>query len=261
MNLRLGRGKRFRRAEEVLKALERDRLERGLDYVVFSGDATALGFPNEIAQAANLLGVDRGPGLAVPGNHDYLIRAAANSGAFERCFASWQQGERIDQHVYPFAQKRDHVWFVAVNSARGNRWFWDATGAVGRKQAERLRQLLSQLTPGPRVLVTHYPICLKNGHLEGRSHGLVDLAPVLDIARAGGVCLWLHGHRHSFYTLAQAPGAGFPALCIGSGTQEGCWSYGDCRIEDEQLTGVRRVYDPDRDQFRDGDRLSLLLRH
>jgi 3',5'-cyclic AMP phosphodiesterase CpdA len=259
MNLRFGRGKGFRRAKEVLRALDRDRRERGLDYVVFSGDATALGYPNEIAQAAELLGVGRGPGIAVPGNHDYLTRAAALSGEFERRFAPWQQGERVDRHLYPFAQKRDDVWFVAVNSARGNRWFWDATGAVGHEQAERLRQLLSQLTPGPRVLVTHYPICLKNGHPEGRSHGLVDLATVLGIARSGGVRLWLHGHRHGFYAIPNAADAGFPALCCGSGTQENCWSYADCRMEAEELTGVRRVYDPARDQFLDGESLFLSL--
>src|SRR5262245_40726895 len=107
LNLRLRRGKLFRRAEDVLRALERDRRERGLDYVLFSGDATALGYPAEFARAADLLGVGRSPGLAVPGNHDYLTRAAAASGAFERAFAPWQQGERIGHDVYPFAQHVD----------------------------------------------------------------------------------------------------------------------------------------------------------
>ena len=143
----LRRGKQFRRADDGARALERDRRERGLDFVLFSGDATALGYPSEIARAADLLGVGRGPGLAVPGNHDYLTRSAAASGEFERCLPHGNEADRIGQHVYPFAQHVDGVWFVAVNSARGNRWFWDASGRVGTEQATRLRQLLSQLTP------------------------------------------------------------------------------------------------------------------
>jgi 3',5'-cyclic AMP phosphodiesterase CpdA len=257
LNLRLGRGRRFRRVDDVLRALENDRHERGIDYVVFSGDATAFGYPNEFARAAELLGVGRGPGIAVPGNHDYLIPFAAASGEFERRFAPWQQGERIGAHVYPFAHNVDGVWFVAVNSARGNRWFWDATGAVGAEQAGRLRELLARLPSGPRILVTHYPICLGDGRPERRSHGLVDLGTVLAIAHQGGVRLWLHGHRHGFYALPNPAGAGFPALCIGSSTQEGCWSYGDCRLDGGRLTGIRRIYDPERNAFRDGEAIEL----
>ncbi len=259
MNLRISRGKAFRRADEVLRALEIDRRERGIEHVIFSGDATALGYPSEIARAADLLGVGRGPGLAVPGNHDYLIRHAAASGEFERRFAPWQVGERVDHHIYPFAQKVGDVWLVAVNSARGTRLFWDATGAVGPEQADRLRTLLSQLTPGPRILVTHYPICLKNGRPEGRTHGLVDLATLLAIAKNGGVRLWLHGHRHGFYALPNPNDAGFPAVCIGSSTQENCWSYGDYQIDAGQLTGVRRVYDPAVNRFRDGEPIAIRL--
>jgi 3',5'-cyclic AMP phosphodiesterase CpdA len=257
LNLRLRRGKAFRRADDVLRALEDDRRRRGLNYVIFSGDATALGYPSEVARAADLLGVGRAPGLAVPGNHDYLIHAAAASGEFERRFAPWQQGERIDGHIYPFAQKLDGVWFIGVNSARGQRWFWDATGAVGVEQASRLRELLARLSPGPRILVTHYPICLKSGLPEGRTHGLIDLAAILDVARAGRVCLWLHGHRHGFYVISNPGGADFPAICIGSSTQEDRWSYGDYRIEAGQLTGIRRVYDPHSNQFYDGESIAL----
>src|SRR5205823_4279813 len=70
----LGRRRRFRNADEVAAALAAELRQRRPDRVVFSGDATALGFESEFARAAALLGVsgdDRLPGLAVPGNHDY----------------------------------------------------------------------------------------------------------------------------------------------------------------------------------------------
>ncbi|MEI7687682.1 MAG: metallophosphoesterase, partial [Planctomycetota bacterium] len=112
VNLRLHRGKNFRLADEVALAFERDCRQRGVDSVIFSGDATNFGLPSEMARAAEILGVGRMPGLAVPGNHDYLVKAAERSGAFERCFAPWQQGERLDGQIYPFAQKVGEVWFI-----------------------------------------------------------------------------------------------------------------------------------------------------
>ena len=70
------------------------------------------------------------PGLAVPGNHDYCTLAAECSGHFERHFAPWQEGRRVDDHRYPFAQRAGSVWLIGVNAATGNRFPWDAGGGV-----------------------------------------------------------------------------------------------------------------------------------
>src|SRR5689334_16815801 len=67
----LGRARRFARADEVVAALMAELRQAPPDRVVFSGDATALGFETEHARAATLLGLtgaDPLPGLAVPGN-------------------------------------------------------------------------------------------------------------------------------------------------------------------------------------------------
>src|SRR5262249_36580920 len=126
LNLRvLGRGYRFRHTDRVLTALGEDLRQRGYDRLLFSGDATALGFEEEVARAARLLGVgrpDTPPGLAVPGNHDYMTRHALAGGQFERHFAPWQRGERVDASTYPFAQRVGPVWLIGVNSATPNRW-------------------------------------------------------------------------------------------------------------------------------------------
>src|SRR6478736_4423468 len=53
----LGRGGRFRHAPSVVDVLRRDLATRGLDQLVFSGDATMLGFDTEMAAAAAALGV------------------------------------------------------------------------------------------------------------------------------------------------------------------------------------------------------------
>ncbi len=250
----LGRKHRFRHADAVLTALMADLRRRRPDRIVFSGDATTLGFENEFAQARRLFGLDEAdplPGIAVPGNHDYYTRAVAAAGLFERHFNDWQQGVRVDDHRYPFAQKVGHLWLVGVNSSVPSRWMWDASGRVGGDQLERLERLLGQLGEGLRVLVTHYPICRACGSHEYPMRGLRDLKALIDVATRGGVRLWLHGHRHGAYYHERPPQAPFPVICAGSATQSGRWSYGEYTITGRHFHGVRRIYSDLEKGFKD----------
>jgi 3',5'-cyclic AMP phosphodiesterase CpdA len=262
-NLRLlGRGFRFRQTDRVLAALSSDLHTRGFDRVVFSGDATALGFEAEVARAAELLGLREDPplpGLAVPGNHDYCTLTAATSGCFERYFRPWLSGERIDEAVYPFAQRVGPAWLVAVNSATPNRWAWDASGAVGGPQLQRLERLLEGLSGGPRILVTHYPINRAGGKPERGVRDLRDLDAVLEVARRGGISLWLHGHNHDPYQHAPSELIPFPVLCAGSTTQQGKWSYGEYTLRCYHLAVLRRVYDEREGRFRDAEAFEMQL--
>lgn len=260
MNLRLlGRGFRFRNAELVLEALAAELARRAPDRLIFSGDATAMGFEEEFARAAALLPLTQVPGLAVPGNHDYCTRSAMSSGHFERHFAPWLVGERIDHEPYPFAQRVGPLWLVAVNSATANRWAWDARGAVGPPQLQRLEQLLARLGEGPRILVTHYPVALANGRPERAVRQLRDLPQLLAVAARGAVGLWLHGHRHDTYYLARSEQLPFPVICAGSTTQTGLWSYSEYTIVGNRLHALQRVFDPLVNGFRDGRSFGLEL--
>jgi 3',5'-cyclic AMP phosphodiesterase CpdA len=258
----LGRGRQFRMAHDVARGLVREFRERKPDRIVFSGDATALGFDSETAHAARLLRVgenDLPPGLAVPGNHDYYTRASARSGAFERDFAPWLVGERVAEDVYPFAQRVGPLWLVAVSSCTANVEPWDASGEVGEAQRERLRELLDRLSTGPRILVTHYPVCLADGRPESRRHGLRDLEPMVRVASDGGVVLWLHGHRHHPYIVTRPPQAPFPVICAGSVSHLGIESYGEYVVGPRRLTGRWRVYDASTQSFRDGEAFEIEL--
>ena len=261
LNLRFGRNKQFARAVEVASRLIDEVAVRGIDHVIFSGDATALGFEAELSRAAQILRVGDTsiPGIAVPGNHDYITRGAAASGLFERFFAPWQTGLRVDDQLYPFAQRVGPVWLIGVNAATGNWLPWDAAGAVGPAQLDRLRRLLDRLDPGPRVLVIHYPIRLASGANEPRHHGLRDLDQVLAIAQAGGVRLWLHGHRHSPYFFDQPAWALFPAICAGSGTHAGIWSYNEYTVDGPTLRAIRRAFDPATGRFGDVESFNVRL--
>jgi 3',5'-cyclic AMP phosphodiesterase CpdA len=259
-NLRiLGRGFRFRKANLVLEAAYEDLRRRGCQHLVFSGDATAMGFEEEIVEAVRLMRVGQTPGLAVPGNHDYCTRTAMLSGHFERHFAPWQAGVRVGPEVYPFAQRVGHVWLIAVNSATANRWAWDARGHVGEGQLDRLRLLLERIEGGPRILVTHYPVARASGRRELRVRSLRDLDALLVTAQRGGVGLWLHGHRHDWYFHPNEALAPFPVICAGSTTQTGFWSYGEYEIVGSRFRARQRVYDPTNHRFRDGGGFELDL--
>ncbi|HEY1192236.1 MAG TPA: metallophosphoesterase [Gemmata sp.] len=242
----LGRGTRFRHAGDVATALRREFGTRGFDQLVFSGDASTLGFPAELREAASKLGVGDAalpPGVAVPGNHDLYINHAVRHRYFESAFAGWQHGRRTSNETYPFARKVGHVWLIALNSAKPNFLFWDATGRVGAAQLERFRALCATLDSGPRIVVSHYPL-LKEGHrIEPRWHRLHDWRAARDAATECGVSLWLHGHRHHWYVLPPAPDLPFPTICAGSSTQTKRWGYHEYAIDGHHLTGTRRVYD------------------
>ncbi len=263
LNLRLtGRGWRFRHADRVLAALSEELPRRGYDRLLFSGDATALGFEEELARAATLLGVGRPHwprGLAVPGNHDYLTRRAAAGGHFERHFAPWQEGERVGSAHYPFAQRAGHAWLIAVNSATPNRWAWDASGRVGSEQLDRLAKLLGRLDGGPRVLVTHYPVLRANGRPERAARGLRDLEDLIAVCRRGEISLWLHGHRHHGYLAGPEEKVPFPVICAGSTTQRGAWSYNDYTLTGHRLRVVTRFFDERQGRFCDGEGYELDL--
>ncbi len=258
----LGRGRRFQHAPATVAALMRSVRERSPDALVFTGDATKLAFAAEFAAAGTQLNVEdpsMPPAVAVPGNHDYYTSEAAVAGQFERTFAPWQVGVRLDGHAYPFARKVGPVWLIAVNSATPNRFHLDASGEIGPAQLDRLRRLCDTLDGGLRVLVTHYPLRTETGTLEKRMRVLRDHEAAAETATACGVSLWLHGHIHRPFVRGASAGVPFPMICAGSCTQTGRWSYHEYALTGRHLLGVRRTYAPAEDAFHESDRFSLLL--
>jgi 3',5'-cyclic AMP phosphodiesterase CpdA len=242
----LGRGRRFRHANDVIGVLRAELAAREFDHLVFSGDATTLAFPAEMSEAAARLGVGEAalpPGIAVPGNHDLYLNRVVRDRVFEEAFAPWQQGQRVSEEHYPFARKVGHVWLIGLNSAKPNFWLWDATGRVGDAQLERFRALCATLDDGPRVVVSHYPLLTQAYTPEPRWHRLRDWRRVRDTAGECGVSLWLHGHRHGWYVLPASANLPFPTICAGSSTQTRRWGYHEYTIDGWHLRGLRRVYD------------------
>lgn len=264
INIRyLGRGNRFRHAPRVVDAMMADVRVGGFDHVIFSGDATTLAFDVEFEYAARRLGVTDPtvpPTIAVPGNHDYYTDGAAQSGKFERYFAPWVTGETVDGHQYPFARRVGPAWLIGLNSSYPRKFFTYGAGAtVGRDQLERLKTLCGRLSPGRRILVTHYPLRRADGKVERRSHRLLDHRRVLAGVRDLGLSLWLHGHIHTPFVLPASADIPFPIICAGSATQTNRWAHNEYEIDGATLRGVRKVFDPATGGFREGGRFALDL--
>jgi 3',5'-cyclic AMP phosphodiesterase CpdA len=258
----LGRGYRFRHATKLTDAMIASARLGNYDLMVFSGDATRLAFDSEFANAAAHLGVGDPtlpPGFAIPGNHDYYTRTAARSGLFEKHFAPWLQGMRIDENIYPFARKVGQVWFIGVNSCQPRRINYAASGIIGNAQMERLKLLCARLDPGIRVMVTHYPLRDSAGDVERRSHRLLDHREALATARQCGIQLWLHGHIHNPFVLEASGEIPFPVINAGSATQTRRWAHNEYQLDGNHLTMTQHLYDPERSEFVTGDRREFEL--
>lgn len=247
-----GRGRRFADAVRRLTIFHGQVNAERPDAIVFSGDASAVGLGAETMSAADGLGVGDAsmPGVAVPGNHDHYVGGDPLRGDFERAFAPWQKGWRVDEHTYPFAREINGAWLVGVNSAVPNSLFWDARGRVGRPQLARLGRLLESLPTGPRVLITHYPPCCEDGSPEPFWHGLRDVESLKQIMADNGVVAWLCGHRHHGYVLPPDASRPYTVCCAGSGTQNGLASFCEVRIDVDSVEVTRRKFVPTADHFR-----------
>jgi 3',5'-cyclic AMP phosphodiesterase CpdA len=263
VNIRfLRRGARFKHAPDIVEVLMRNFRERNFDHLIFSGDSTHLAFKNEFAVAAQKLHVGDPtlpPVIGVPGNHDYYTMESHEKLLFEKPFAPWLAGERIGEHLYPFAKKVGGVWLIAVNSSTANRRLWDASGAIGPEQLFRLVQLCERLDSGPRIVVTHYPLRAKTGRVERRTHRLRDHVDALETAKQCKVSLWLHGHIHRGFVLPPTESIPFPVICAGSCTQTRRWMYNEYEIAEGQLKMLRRVFNQESEQFEDAERFELVL--
>ncbi|HMP61115.1 MAG TPA: metallophosphoesterase family protein, partial [Gemmatales bacterium] len=114
-------------------------------------------------------------------------------------------------------------------------------GSAGRQKYATIRGDVAEL---PKILVTHYPIALPCGRPEKRHRRLKDLPALLEIVRSHGVQLWLHGHRHDAYHLEPTPQQPVPALCVGSGTMHGHWTYAEYTFDGNSVRIEYRMFQP-----------------
>jgi 3',5'-cyclic AMP phosphodiesterase CpdA len=232
-NLKLHRESRFRHAERKLAALAE--WVPKVDFVVCSGDYTALGRPHELAHARAVIEPFTKARLGfatVPGNHDVYLETAASPGGFDAHFGGLLASDRPDlasADGYPRVRLvGDDVAVVTLDSARPNPELLKSSGAIPSAQLKALRDIVENDRLGGRFLfvVTHYAVFRRNGDFDTKHHGLDNVRDFLDVCqriRHGAV---LHGHVHWRYAL-RVPGS-IRTFCSGSATyegREGAWIF------------------------------------
>lgn len=166
-----------------------------VDRVVVTGDLTNLALESEFAHVAHKLDELPTPATVIPGNHDTYTRGSVRTGRFERYLHRFMEGERVDDEPYPFVQRfGSDVALIGVSSAIATGPF-NATGAVGAGQLERLSELLAKTRAERRrrIVLIHHPVMPGVAALR---HNLLDLEDFGRVIAAQGAELILHGHEH-----------------------------------------------------------------
>jgi 3',5'-cyclic AMP phosphodiesterase CpdA len=235
-NLRLRRGKFFRRAPHKLEHLAQLSEALKIDLAVFTGDCTALGTEPEYRAARSAMSAFMAPSRAfflIPGNHDLYLADAVDERRFDRYFGDFLTTDLPELRVdgpWPIVRwVGEDVALVAINSAKPNPEPWRASGRVPEAQLHALTRALRHEQVAKRFVfvVTHYGPRRKDGTPDTSLHGFENGEAFLDACaglRWGAI---IHGHIHWHYCLQLDPVAP-PIFCAGSATfegREGFWVY------------------------------------
>ncbi|MFQ5529991.1 MAG: metallophosphoesterase family protein [Gemmatimonadota bacterium] len=234
-NLLRGRGRRFSRAAEKTRQMVRLGRELRADFVVCTGDLTALATEAEFQAARAILEplLDTGRFVVIPGNHDLYTPRDVTQRRFDRRFGPGLESDAPDlctDGPWPIVRlPAEGVAVIAVNSARPNRAPWNSSGRVPDAQTEGLRTALADARVAGRFvfLMTHYAPCQPDGSRDSREHGLENVADVLAASAGIERGAWLCGHIHTTFR-QRIDGFAGEVFCAGSSTlsgREGFWLF------------------------------------
>jgi 3',5'-cyclic AMP phosphodiesterase CpdA len=200
---------------EVLAAVVADLKAARPDHVVVTGDLANIALAAEFAPARawlDRLGDPRDV-TVIPGNHDAYVRSTA-AHAMQH-WAPYMRGDDGSQSSdFPFVRRRGPLALIALSSALPTGLFM-ATGRLGRAQLSRLAGHLARLAGEGAfrvVLIHHPPAGTRPWHKR-----LTDAKALLEVLRAHGAELVLHGHDHCRSVVDIAgPSASIPVVGVSS---------------------------------------------
>lgn len=146
----VGTWKVFHRTEAHFQAAIRNVNRLGVDGVVFLGDLTKDGAPEEFARVNDLLSELNVPFVAIPGNHDVRKAGTPETPALEAFETAYTPGS------LPFCERIGGVDLVGLNSASmpDDSLFETHTGAISTDQLTWLDSTLAE-AERPIVMLHH----------------------------------------------------------------------------------------------------------
>jgi Icc protein len=215
-----GTWKVFHRTEARLRAAIREANRLGVDGVVFLGDLTKDGAPEEFDRVDDLLSELRVPFVAVPGNHDVQKADTPETPALEAFEAAYTPGS------LPFCERVGSVDLIGLNSASmPDESLSDThTGAISTDQLAWLDSTLAE-ADNP-VVTLHHTVsgaASFTDELGDEEHYRIrNPTALVDVLAAHEVNLVLSGHVHwpvvnrlrSTYELTAPAACSFPQASL-----------------------------------------------
>jgi 3',5'-cyclic AMP phosphodiesterase CpdA len=219
------------------------------DLVAVSGDLTQRARRRQFADAAAFLAQLPSPRLVVPGNHDVpLFNLAARFlnpyGGYRRHIAADLEPVHADEEMV----------VVGMNSARGL-----PLHGGGRLNESQVAEAAARLSAAPagviRIVVTHHPFDLPEGHAEKQLIGRSDMA--MQHLAAAGADVFLAGHLHVSHighTAERYEIEGHSGLVVQAGTLSTRArgeqnTFNVLRIERPRITIERHAWDAEAGAF------------
>jgi len=236
-NLILRRRRRFADAPAKVAALAEQLLaEQPVDYVLCTGDYTALGTDGELEHARRLVAplteAPFGYGT-VPGNHDVYVDDPGDFQArFGDLLSTDLPGYRAPGSPFPWVRLvGDALAVIGVNSARPNPQPWRSSGRIPDAQLTALEKILGDPALHGRLLIvaTHYAPRLEDGRPDAHFHGLRNADAFLRClalgARSPGIVAFGHVHRRYHVRVPECPLTLSGAGSATDAKSESLWLY------------------------------------
>jgi 3',5'-cyclic AMP phosphodiesterase CpdA len=217
--------------------------------VAVSGDLTQRARSHQFEEAREFLDQLPKPQIIVPGNHDVPLH-----NIFARFFEPLTKYRRyITADLWPFYADEE-IAVLGLNTARS---LTIKGGRLNQTQVARMRESFCDLAPGlVKILVTHHPFDLPEGHDESQLVGRARMA--MEALASCGADVFLAGHLHVSHTSHSAKRyqiKGHSALVIQAGTATSTRGRGEAnsfnliRIDRPRITVERFEWKPERAQF------------
>ena len=231
----------------TLDAVTADALADAPNHIALTGDLTHIGLPHEHAEARDWLAhLNAHVGVSLsPGNHDLYAQDSIAS-----MYANWQHFLPAETH-WPRVEVRGDVHFIALCSGDPSEPLF-ATGHLGDRQLEGLREALRAAHDKIRVLLIHH-----SPHPDSHPprKQLRDRGAMIELLAEHGAELVLHGHSHRASALLLVAGSwripvlGAPSASVQSDSPERAAGYHRILIERKVIErkGIERKVIEQRD--------------
>ena len=201
-DLHIGKSDNLKKSAKIVDWIIENKDSHQSDLVVISGDLVDDGQTWQFEAAKELLDQLRKEGFTVlvaPGNHDYGPGGFSESKKSQREFADMISGVTDYPHLH-FTQGQAFIILDSMAEEIKRREFFGAQGCLGKKQLQRLDQMLVDLEENPAVdnvilVLHHHPFDFLFFH-GMRDHA--DLKGVVSQRKdhPPRVNVLLFGHKH-----------------------------------------------------------------